>query len=291
MARPLRIEYEGALYHVTSRGNARQDVFLDDEDRQKFLQNLAHVVERFDWICHAYCLMNNHYHLLIETPRANLSQGMQLLNSMLSQRFNRRHKRVGHALQGRFKGILVEKESHLLELARYIVLNPVRAKAVEHPGDYTWSSYRATVGDAQPESLLTVDWILSQFGRNVAQARSAHRQFVAEGQGASVWEALRGGMLLGSDDFVERMKESFTQRKLDTDIVRHQRFPNQRALEDIFEDVGRDRDLRNQRIHEAVYRDGYTLSAIGKYIALHPASLSRIVKHSERELQDARYKV
>ena len=291
MARPLRIEYEGAVYHVTSRGNARQDVFLDDEDRRKFLQNLTHIIERFGWTCHAYCLMNNHYHLLVETPRGNLSQGMQLLNSILSQSFNRRHKRVGHVLQGRFKAILVEKENHLLELSRYIVLNPVRAKAVALPGDYSWSSYLATADDSQPESFLTVDWILSQFARNLTQARSAYRQFVAEGQGVSVWEALRGGMLLGSDDFVERMKESLVQRKLDTDIVRHQRFPNQRALEDVFEGIGTDRDLRNQRIHEAAFRDGYTLSAIGKYIGLHPASLSRIVKHVERELQDARYKV
>ena len=115
MARPLRIEFEGALYHVTSRGNARQDIFLDDKDRDNFLKSFGRISERFGWICHAYCLMNNHYHLLIETPRANLSQGMQLLNSMLSQRFNRRHGRVGHVLQGRFKAILVEKESHLLE--------------------------------------------------------------------------------------------------------------------------------------------------------------------------------
>ena len=291
MARPLRIQYEGAVYHVTSRGNARQDIFLDDKDRSDFLESLVRIADRFDWLCHAYCLMNNHYHLLIETPRANLSQGMQLLNSMLSQRFNRRHKRVGHVLQGRFKGILVEKESYLLELARYIVLNPVRAKAVDHPGDYTWSSYLATSGAAQPEIFLTVEWILSQFGKNVAQARSAYRQFVAEGQGGSVWEALRGSMFLGSDDFVGRMQESLTELSLDTDIVRHQRFPNQRALEDIFEGTRADRELRNQRIHAAVFQDGYTLSAIGKHVGVHPASLSRIVKHVERELRDARYKV
>ena len=124
MARPLRIEFEGALYHVTSRGNARQDIFLDDEDRDDFLKSFDRISERFGWLCHAYCLMNNHYHLLIETPRANLSQGMQLLNSMLSQRFNRRHKRVGHVLQGRFKAILVEKESHLLELAMRVSFVP-----------------------------------------------------------------------------------------------------------------------------------------------------------------------
>ena len=141
MARPLRIEFEGALYHVTSRGNARQAIFLDDEDRERFLERLGKVVDRFGWLCHAYCLMTNHYHLLLETPAANLSRGMQLLNGTFTQAFNRRHGRVGHVLQGRFKGILVEKESHLLELARYVVLNPVRAGVVRHPREYGWSSY------------------------------------------------------------------------------------------------------------------------------------------------------
>lgn len=284
MARPLRIQYEGALYHITSRGNARQDIFLDDKDRADFLASLSHIVDRFDWICHAYCLMTNHYHLMIETPRANLSQGMHLLNSIQSQGFNRRHGRVGHVLQGRFKAILVEKENHLLELARYIVLNPVRARAVAHPGDYPWSSYLATAGDSQPESFLTVDWILSQFGVNSAQASIAYRQFIKEGQGIPVWHALRGGMFLGSDAFAKRMQESLVQRKLDTEIVKLQRFPDQRSLESIFEGVGTDRGLRNKRVHEAVFRDGYALTEIGKYVGLHPATLSRIVKHIEEEL-------
>jgi len=106
MARPLRIQFEGAVYHVTSRGNARQEIFLDDKDRNSFLETLGRVVDRFGWICHAYCLMNNHYHLLIETPAANLSRGMQMLNGIYPQSFNRRHGRVGHVLQGRFKAIV-----------------------------------------------------------------------------------------------------------------------------------------------------------------------------------------
>ena len=133
MARPLRIEFPGALYHVTSRGNARQRVFRDDEDREMFLATLAWVVERFGWRCHAYCLMDNHIHLLIETPQPNLSRGMRQLNGVYTQPFNRRHRKVGHLFQGRFKAVLVEKERYLLELARYIVLNPVRAKMVKTP--------------------------------------------------------------------------------------------------------------------------------------------------------------
>jgi putative transposase len=130
MARPLRLEFAGAIYHLTSRGNARQKVFFSDADRELFLSTLAGVVSRYGWFCHAYCLMANHYHLLIETPKANLSIGMRQLNGIYTQSFNRRHNRVGHLFQGRFKAIVVERESHLLELCRYIVLNPRRVKAV-----------------------------------------------------------------------------------------------------------------------------------------------------------------
>jgi REP element-mobilizing transposase RayT len=139
MARPLRIEYPGAVYHITSRGNAYQDVFLDDADRERFLEVLKQTVDRFNWLCHAYCLMMNHYHLLIETVDPTLSRGMRQLNGVYTQAFNRRHERVGHLFQGRYKAILVEKETYLLELSRYIVLNPVRAKMVKKPEEWEWS--------------------------------------------------------------------------------------------------------------------------------------------------------
>jgi len=130
MARPLRLSYPGALYHVTARGNARQAIYTDDADRQMFLLVLEDVETRYHWLCHAYCLMDNHYHLLLETPQGNLSAGMRQVNGVYTQRFNRRHGRVGHIFQGRFKAILVERESYLLELCRYLVLNPVRAGIV-----------------------------------------------------------------------------------------------------------------------------------------------------------------
>src|SRR5450759_1095392 len=128
MACPLRIESPGAIYHVTARGNAREAIFRDDADRDLFLAALGEVVTRFGWLFHAYCLMDNHYHLLIETSQGNLSPGMRQLNGVYTQRVNRRHARVGHVFQGRFKAILVERDSYLLELARYIVLNPVRPR-------------------------------------------------------------------------------------------------------------------------------------------------------------------
>ena len=127
MARPLRLEYAGAVYHVTARGDAREEIFADDADRERFLAILGATVLRLGWKCHAYCLMDNHYHLLIETPTAGLSQGMRQINSTYTQSFNRRHGRVGHVLQGRYKAIIIERDSYLLELSRYIVLNPVRA--------------------------------------------------------------------------------------------------------------------------------------------------------------------
>ena len=164
MARPLRIEYEEAVYHVTSRGNARDRIFSDDSDKEKFLEKLNSVIKRYNWLCHAYCLMDNHYHLLIETLDANLSMGMRQLNGVYTQAYNRRHKRPGHLFQGRYKAILIQKENYLLELCRYVVLNPVRAKIVKNPEDWKWSSYLATAGSIKKQEYLTIDWVLGQFG-------------------------------------------------------------------------------------------------------------------------------
>ena len=157
MARPLRIEYPGAVYHVTSRGNEKKPVFKDDADRENFLNTLQHVNNRYNWICHAYCLMTNHYHLLIETPDGNLSLGMRQLNGVYTQLFNKWHGRTGHLFQGRYKAILIQKDSHLLEVCRYVVLNPVRAKMIEKPEEWKWSSYLATAGKTKPHPCLTTD--------------------------------------------------------------------------------------------------------------------------------------
>ena len=139
-------------------------IYQNDADRREFFSVLERVLQRFHWLMHAYCLMDNHYHLLIETPEANLSTGMRQVNGIYTQRYNRHHKRVGHLLQGRFKAILVDRDNYLLELCRYVVLNPVRAKMVKRLQDYRWSSYRATAGLERAPWWLTCDWILSQFG-------------------------------------------------------------------------------------------------------------------------------
>lgn len=147
------------MYHITSRGNERKAIFFVEEGRELFLELLSKMVEKFKWTCHAYCLMGNHYHLLIEMPEPNLSQGMRQLNGVYIQKVNRKRKRLGHLLQGRFKAVLIEKESHLLEVARYIVLNPIRAKMTKAPSSWKWSSYSQTAGLRKLLSFLTTEFI------------------------------------------------------------------------------------------------------------------------------------
>jgi len=282
MARPLRIEYEGAVYHVTSRGNAGAKIFLDDVDRSRFLEILKDVVARFGWICHAYCLMGNHYHLLIETPDANLSRGMQHLNGVYTQWFNRRHSRYGHLVQGRFKSILVEKESYLLELARYVVLNPVRAKIVRSARDWRWSSYRATAGQADLPEFLTVDWLLSQFGEVRREAVRSYCHFVSQGKGIDVWEELTGGILMGDDAFVESLKPLLKDVEANREIRREERLALRPTLQELFTDVT-DKATRNARIHEAVRTHHYKLKEVGDHLGLNYSTISVIAKRVDEE--------
>ncbi|MDH4155405.1 MAG: transposase [Nitrospira sp.] len=259
MTRPLRIECPGAVYPVRSRGNARQDIVAGDRDRQAFLDLLAHVVDRFSWCCHAYCVMDNHYHLLIETPQPNLSRGMRQLNGRYTQSYNRRHHCVGHLFQGRFTAILVEKEAHLRELCRYVVLNPVRAKLVTHPRRWGWSSYRATVGEAPSPPWLPLEWVLGQFGQRVGSAQAQYRAFVAEGRdGPRPWELLTGQLYLGSEEF----------------IARHQ--PNR-----VIRDIPR-RQTQPQMIYEAYRKHGYRLAEIAAHLGVYYATVSRRLKQAER---------
>jgi len=204
MARQPRIEYEGALYHLTSRGNAKQDIFFCDEDRISFLDKLRQSRNRYNTVVHAYCLMNNHFHLLVETPDANVSQFMRHLNSTYTQSFNTANKRVGHLFQGRFKSILVQKDLYLLELARYIVLNPVRAGMVKNAKDWRWSSFRLTSGLSSPNGWLTSDWLLSQFSKRHSLATKKYQEFVLQGKKQrSPWPKISNQILLGDETFIE----------------------------------------------------------------------------------------
>ncbi|WP_281912546.1 transposase [Massilia varians] len=203
MTRPLRLEFPHALYHVTARGNRHKPIYHQDADRHRWLDVLAHVCERHNFVVHAFCQMTNHYHLLVETVEANLSQGMRQLNGLYSQHINRRHELVGHLFQGRYHAVLVQKESHLLELSRYIVLNPLRAGMVFSPDEWQWSSHHFLTGSKPAPTWFQRDWLLSQFGQAPAVAIAAYQAFVLAGVGkASPLAAVRHRVLLGDDDFV-----------------------------------------------------------------------------------------
>ena len=272
MARPLRLEFPGALYHLTGRGNARADIFLGDDDRAAFVEILAGVVERFAWLLYAYCLMDNHYHLMVETPEPNLSRGMRQLNGVYTQRFNRAHDRIGHLFQGRYKAILVEKEGHLLELCRYVVLNPVRAGIVGAARDWRWSSYGATVGRTGAPGFLATDGVLAHFGRNRGPARAAYRRFVDEGAGDPPWRNLSHQVILGGTAFVERMAGKIGGRPLSLEVPRGQRRAAVKTLAK-YQAEAADRDAA---IRAAWLSGGYGLAEIGEYFGLHYSWVSRI---------------
>jgi REP element-mobilizing transposase RayT len=243
-----------------------------------FLRTQAEVVERFNWRCHAYCQMTNHYHLVVEkTPDGNLSKGMRQLNGVYTQASNRRHRRVGHLFQGRYKAILVDKDSYLLELSRYVVLNPVRAGMVEHPGDWPWSSYRAMVGDAPVPGWLATDGLLAQFGRRRSEARRRYGKFVAEG-GASVWSGLRQQIYLGGDTFVAKMQEKVPVQTDQLNIPRSQRRRPAPPLEAIVAE----HPERNAAIVAAYATGAYSYREIADHFGLHPATVGRVIRANPR---------
>ncbi len=279
MARPLRIELSGGLYHVTSRGDRREDIYFSDADREAWLELFAQVCARFNWICHAYCLMTNHYHLVLETPEGNLAKGMRQLNGVYTQIVNRTHGRVGHVFQGRYKAILVEKDSYLLELARYVVLNPLRAGMVCDVGDWPWSSYPAMIGTVPPPVWLQTDWILGQFSPQRDRARIGYWDFVRVGVGLpGVWEHLKGQIYLGSEVFIERMQSNLSPEQALDEIPRKQRRPPARPLS----------------LYRAEFADGprtgmalayltgdYAMKAIADAFGVHYTTVSRAVKAYE----------
>lgn len=276
MARPLRIELAGGLYHVTSRGDGREDIFRSDEDRCVWLEVFGHVCARFNWVCHAWCQMTNHYHFVVETPEPNLAQGMRQLNGVYTQRFNRSWSRVGHVFQGRYKAILVERDSYLLELARYVVLNPLRARMVKHLTEWPWSSYLATSGAEPAPDWLQTDWILAQFGARRDRAIARYVSFVHEGAGLpAVWEKLSGQIYLGSDAFVMSMQAKVEGKDL-TEVPRAQHRPLARPLAEFEADHPRDDAMA------LAYLSGrYTLSAIARHFGVHYATVSRAVRRFE----------
>ena len=276
MSRPLRIEYAGALYHVTSRGNERKAIYREKSDFNLFLDTLADVCDRFNWVIHSWCLMTNHYHLVVETPDANLSAGMRQLNGVYTTRFNRRYGRVGHLFQGRYKAILVDKYSYLLELSRYVVLNPVRASMVEHPGDWQWSSYRYTLGELDSPDWLATDAMLLQFSEDRERACERFVTFVLAGVGINIWVQLKQQIYLGDDQFVSDQQqyiEKPVKAKALSEVPHKQRRKPPRPL-DFYQASC---DSMESAVCAAFGSGGYTQKAISDYFGLHYSTVSKMI--------------
>ncbi|UFS72267.1 transposase [Geomonas sp. RF6] len=215
MSRALRMEYPGAFYHVTSRGNERKEVFKTQKDREKFLEYLGSATERDGAIIHVWCQMSNHYHLLLETPRGNLSEIMHHVNGAYTTYFNVKRKRSGHLFQGRYKAILVEASQYATEISRYIHLNPVRAGIVERPEEYQWSSYRGYIGEGPVPRWLRTEFIEEFFGTKTKEAQVKYRGFVEEALNGECESPLAGvvaGSILGREDFAETVIAAYLDK-------------------------------------------------------------------------------
>ena len=220
MSRPLRIEFDGAFYHVTSRGNLRDRIFFKDRDKEKFLEILMRTRKRYGYVLHAYALMDNHYHLMIETPKGNLSQIMQNINTSHTVYMNRKYRRNGHLFQGRFKGILVDKDDYLLELSRYIHLNPVRARIVDRPEQSRWTSYRYFIHGPLDNGVVHLGDTLQHFSDQAAAAMREYKAFVEAGlvEKGSPLDQAEAGILLAGQSFAEKVKQLLQSRKQDDEI-------------------------------------------------------------------------
>lgn len=286
MARPLRIEFPGAIYHVTARGDRREPIFEDDDDRLSLLSVIAQSMQRFDAVVLAYCLMGNHYHFVIHTRLANLSRLMRHINGVFTQTYNRRHSKTGHLFQGRFKAILVDEDAYMLEVCRYVDLNPVRARMVRQPGNWPWSSYLAHTGQTIPPVWLDTPAVHGYLlGRTACSAADRQRasarytKLVAEGKDTKLWEsALVGQIYLGDADFVERMRAlAEPAGATSKEVPRSQRRVVKRSIKQ-FLDSG---EARDDAI-VAAYREGqHTLTAIADTLGLSISRISRIVRSAE----------
>ena len=284
MARPLRIEYPGAFYHVTTRGNAGGRIFGNDKDREYFLDLFGFIIERFHWFCYAWCFMDNHYHLVVETPEGNLSRGMRQLNGIYTQKYNWKYGKTGHIFQGRYKAILVDKEGYLLELCRYVVLNPVRANIVKRPLDWQWSSYRSTAGSVKSPQWLSTDWILTQFGRSRRRAQRLYQKFIMEGiTKETPWKDLKGQIFLGDKGFIEECKRILDGSIDLREIPRLQRYAERPVLTELMnEEIRRDRVQRDQAVYHAHVTYGYTLKEIADHLGLHYTTVSKVMKKDKQ---------
>ena len=300
MARQLRIEFEGAFYHITSRGNLRGDVFFEDKDRETFLEILTKTKERYSYLLHAYALMDNHYHLLIETPKANISRIMQNVNTSYTVYINRRYPRSGHLFQGRFKGIIVDKDEYLVTLSRYIHLNPVRAGMVKNPEEYKWTSYRAYMDKSGKQRAVDTSDTLTVFSENKGKAKEKYRTFVDAGiaEEESPFRETEAGIMLGRGKFKEKIRGILGLFKRDEELPQLRRLAEEKSLDEIVKACGEYYELatgelirrrrglpaRQATIYLSKILSGKTNKAIGEYFCIKGMAVSRAIKATEEKI-------
>lgn len=287
MPRRPRIQFPGAIYHVMSRGNRKNEIFDDDDDRRRFLTVLSQAVHRYMVKCLDFCLMSNHYHLVLETPRGNLSQAMRHINGVYAQASNRRHHRTGHVFEGRFRSIVIEPATYLRRTARYVALNPVRARYVGDVDAYPWSSYRATAGLGAAPPFLHVEWTRSAFGgKSLGESQERYRAYVSK-ESSRLAEFDLEALAFGRPEFVEAVREVSSMKHRELVLPLFSRVLVRPALPELFATVDGCRSVRNNVVYEAHVSHGYPLSEIARFLRVHPSTCSVIFRrlHAERQLE------
>jgi len=294
MARPLRIEYEGAYYHVTSRGNERKKIFKSDRDREKFIDYLKSATERYSAVIHVYCLMDNHYHLLIQTPAGNLSQIMRHINGAYTTYYNIKRKRCGHLLQGRYKAILIEADAYALELSRYIHLNPVRAGMSETPEGYKWTSYQSYININKKPEWLYADFILGLFSGRAPEARKQYRKFVESMVGMEIespFQNIFASTILGSSDFINEISSKYLgNKKSDRDLPDLKMFYDKPDIRWITECVEKEIDedpilLKRVQLYICHQYSGQKLKDIGQHFGIGESGVSQASRRVAKQIE------
>lgn len=270
MARPLRVLVPDGTYHVFSRGNGHQSIFLDDRDRHRFIQTALEVKSRFDWRVLTYSLLGNHYHLVVRTPSPTLSRAVRQLNGVHAQRFNRRHDRDGHLFGGRFKAVLVQTDGHLLELARYVALNPVRAGLADRPQDWPWSAHRGLVG-MRADELLDARELLSYFGPTFEEGRKRYLQAISEADPQDLPDP--DAVIAGTQEFIAtHLPSGDVSAEVPSRQLPSERPPLSEILEQGESDEG---------ISRAYREHGYLLKEIAEALGCHYSTVSRRLRRHE----------
>jgi len=281
MSRKPRLEFPGAIYHINHRGNHQEYIYLHDEDRKLFLDLLETTIQRMNWICHAYCLMGNHYHLLLEIPDGVLSRGMAWLNGVYTQKFNRKYSMTGHLFQGRFKSKPIEDNMQFLTAARYIVRNPVDAGIVESADQWTWSSYKATVGEIKPPAYLFVDGILSCLSEDRYRAKVYFQEFVKmdlkdNDEIVRLFQKVYAG---GREPvFSKRVQTILDMESSIKPVSRNLRIISRPGLDVLFSGYEqRDMAIRDRIIVAAFKRYAYTQGEIAAFLNISRSAISKVV--------------